>query len=594
MNILRVIEGEKYLLKGIGVSDGIVIGKAYLLGRNNTQIAKRYIKKSEINEEIQRFIDAVSESISQLLDIKRRAKYDVKSDHLFILDTHLMILRDDVMIDDIVTSIQEKNVSAEWAIKNFLDRFTRLFEKIGDEYFKGKKTDIEHIAIRMINNLTGLSQESLSEVKEPVVIIANDLTPSDTLQIDRKKVLGFVTDVGGHTSHTAILAAALSIPAVVGLKDITSRVSSGDAIIIDGSEGIVVVRPGKEIFKKYLKRQQKYKYYEKELFKLRDSLSETIDGYRVKLMANIGHSEEVLSAINYGAEGVGLYRTEYGFMNRKRLPTEEELFSDYRMVAERLTPMPVIIRTIDIGGDKFIPHMDIARKTNPALGLRAIRLCLSYVKIFKAQLRGILRASNYGNLKIMYPMISDMDELTRAKEILEEVKDELRKNGAPFDENIQTGITVETPSAAIIADHLAKEVDFFSIGTNDLIQYSMAADRGDEQVSYLYQPFHPAILRLVQGIILSANRENIDVAVCGGMGSDPNSVFILMGLGRIQSLSMDSHAIPKIKKLIQVITIKEAGDAAKRVLTFRSAKEISCFISSYIRDNFSCGFEWNN
>ncbi len=573
---------QDYTMRGIAASPGIAIGRVYILDRTKPCILRHAIADSHIENEIQRFNQALEKSKAQLMEIREKAKKDIGSNHLYILDAHIMMLKDVTLVENTINFIRGEKVNAEWALKESLEGFLKKFENISDEYISGRKKDIEQVVYRILRNMIGHHLESLADLEEPVIIVAHDLTPADTIQMKREKVLGFATDAGGKTSHTGIMASAFEIPAVVGLKNITEKAKNGDSIIVDGIDGSVILAPDADTFQSFLKKQQRFKYYEKELLKSKDLPAITKDGHRVKLMSNIEYSDEVDLAIRYGAEGVGLYRTEYLYMNKDGLPTEEEHFLDYKKVAMRIKNSYSIIRTLDLGGDKFISESKSDREDNPALGLRGIRLCLNRTDIFKTQLKGILRASHYGKLKLMYPMISSVDELRDANRILEEVKDELKSKGIPFDSEIEVGAMIETPSASVITDLLSEEVDFFSIGTNDLIQYTLAMDRINEQVAYLYQPLHPAVLRMLKNIISSAEKTGIPVSICGMMGGDNIHILILLGMGRIESISMDPHSIPKVKKFIRQIKYEDALRVAHEILKLKSTDDVKKYLNEEI------------
>jgi phosphotransferase system enzyme I (PtsI) len=567
------------ILKGISASPGIAIGSVYILDRAKPCILRHGITDSHIENEISRFKQALEKSKLQLNEVREKAKKGLGANHLYILDAHIMILKDAALIENTIQIIRGKKVNAEWALKESMEGFLKKFEEITDEYISSRKKDIEEAVYRVLRNMIGYHQESLADLEEPVIIVAHDLTPSDTIQMKREKVLGFATDAGGKTSHTGIMASAFEIPAVVGLKNITEKVKNGDLIIVDGIDGSVLLNPHEDSFQLFLKKQQRFKFYEKELLKAKDLPAITKDGQRVKLMSNIEYSDEVNLAVGYGAEGIGLYRTEYLYINKEVLPTEEEHFLDYKKVATCIKDSYSIIRTLDLGGDKFVFDQKSDNENNPALGLRGIRLCMDRVDIFKAQLKGILRASKYGKLKLMYPMISGIDELREANQILKDVKDELRFKGIPFDPDIEVGAMIETPSASLIIDLLSNEVEFFSIGTNDLIQYTLATDRINEQVAYLYQPLHPAVLRILKNIISSAEKSGKPVSICGMMGSDPIHTLIILGMGHIESISMDPHSIPKIKKFIRSIKYEDAVRIADEVLKLGSIKEIKEYLN---------------
>ena len=572
-------------LTGIGASRGIAIGKIYLLDRSKICVLKYEIQEEEINKEIKRFKEAVAQSMKQLNKIKEKAKKNIDSKFLGIIDSHMMILQDDLLVSDTTDKIKNEMINAEWVFQDSMKQLRNVFLKMDDEYLRERERDIDHVGNLILRNLVGHDQESVADLNEKAIIVSHDLAPSDVVQMKKDKVLGFVTEAGGKTSHVSIMAASFEIPAVVGLKDIIEKAKQGDQIIIDGEEGIVIINPTKDEFEDYLKKHQTFKYHEKELLKIKDLKAETKDGFSVKLMANIETNLEITLAKRQGAQGVGLFRTEYLFLNRDDLPSEEEHFQLYKETVESFAPHPVIIRTLDAGGDKINPKLN-KTETNPALGLRAIRYSLSQLGIFKEQLRAILRASHFGNVKIMYPLVSGLEEIQKANEILEEVKEDLSRDGIPFKKNIEVGIMIETPSAAVIADMLANAVDFFSIGTNDLIQYVLAIDRTNEMVAPLYQPLHPSVLRLIQIVLKSAEKADIEVSVCGSMGGNPLSALVLLGLGKIDSISMYAHSLPKIKKMIRNISLKDAKDISNHALSLSTFKEINDYVSVEVAKRF--------
>ncbi|MDX1777436.1 MAG: phosphoenolpyruvate--protein phosphotransferase, partial [Thermodesulfobacteriota bacterium] len=506
------------------------------------------------------------------------------------IDAQLLILDDKLLIENIITTIREKMIDAASAVKETIHGLSRTFDDVGDEYLRERKTDIDYIGERITRNILGRKREDLSTIQEPSIIVAHDLSPADTANLDTQVVMGFVTNAGGKTSHTAIMARALEIPSVVGLKKITSEVTSGETIIVDGTIGVVITRPTSETLWKYREKKQRYEQLEKELFQFKDLPAETPDGFQVKLLANIELVEELSSIREHGAEGIGLYRTEFLYLNRKELPTEEEHFNIYKKVIETVSPHPVTIRTFDLGGDKFLSRPDLVEEMNPVMGLRAIRFCLKEVSIFKTQLRALLKASVFGELKILFPMISGLREISQIKEILEELKVELHKEGVAYNPDIKIGIMIEIPSAATIADLLAKEVDFFSIGTNDLIQYTLAIDRVNENVSYLYNPLHPAVLRLVRNVVDAAHSTGISVAMCGEMAGEPLYLPILLGLG-IDELSMNPLCILKIKKILRSISYHDAQQLAAQVDQFKTATEIENFMQQELNKRLQDEFQ---
>ncbi len=553
------------IYRGIMASPGIVIGRAYLLDRRKVVVAGRGIEEITVKAEVARFKKAVELSKAQLEELKKRVSKGLGKSHLYILDTHIMLLEDKMLVDGAVKRIKESRINAEGALKDTITAISLKFDMIEDEYLRGRKHDVEQIGERILRNLVGHKQESLAEIKDEAVIIAHDLAPSDTLVMRKDKILGFATDAGSRTSHTAILARSLGIPAAVGLENITAAVKTGDVVILDGIHGVVIVDPDEQTFLDYLKRHRKYKYFEHELEKLKTLPAETLDGHVVHLQGNIELPEEVSSVEDHGGTGIGLYRTEFLFMNRPNLPSEEEHYQAYRQVAERAHPHEVVIRTFDLGGDKIGLAGEFETEANPALGLRAIRFSLHKRDIFKTQLRGILRATAHGDIKILLPMISGLEELRETKSVLEEVKAGLRSEGIAFNEQIEIGVMIEIPSAALIADLLAKEAAFFSVGTNDLIQYTLAIDRLNEHVAYMYEPLDPAVLRLLRRVADAAQQQNIPLAMCGEMAGDPLYAAILIGMG-FQRLSMNVASISWVKKVVRSVRMQDAVELASLVM----------------------------
>jgi phosphotransferase system enzyme I (PtsI) len=546
-------------------SPGIVIGRAYLLDRRKVVVAGRRIEDVSVKDEVARFRKAVELSKAQLVDLKKRFTKGVGKSHLYILETHIMLLDDKMLVDGAVKRIKESLLNAEGALKETIAAIGEKFDTIEDEYLRERKHDVEQVGERILRNLVGHKQESLADIKDEAVIIAHDLAPSDTLMMRKDKILGFATDAGSRTSHTVILARSLGLPAAVGLENITASVKTGDVVILDGIHGVVIVDPDEETFLEYLKKQQKYKYFEQELEKLKTLPAETLDGHVIQLQGNIELPEEVMSAAEHGGTGIGLYRTEFLFLNRQALPTEEEHYNAYRHVAERAAPHEVVIRTLDVGGDKVGLPDGFEKEANPALGLRAIRFCLQKRDIFKTQLRGILRASVNDNIRMLVPMTSGLTELHETKKMVEEVKAELRSEGKAFNEAVPIGVMIEIPSAALIADLLAREADFFSVGTNDLIQYTLAIDRQNEHVAYMYEPLDPAVLRLLHRVSAAAREENIPLAMCGEMAGDPLYAAILLGMG-FQRLSMNVASIPWVKKVVRSVRMRDAIELATLVM----------------------------
>jgi len=565
-------------LQGIAVSQGIIIGKARLIDRSKQKIIYQYlINGKEINREVERFKEALKLTKEQIIDSKNRMSEKIR-EHSFILDAHLMIVDDSMVSDATIKTILEEKINAEWALKKSIQKIRQLFEEIDYEYIRDRINDVENIAERILRNLAGKEQDSLSKINERVIIVAHDLSPADTSELNTSMVMGFITDMGGKTSHTAIMAQALKIPAVVGLESVTNHVQDGTLLIVDGYKGEIIIGPDDDTIIAYQEKKIYYDRYISSILRLSHLPAETVDGHRMSVKANIEFLEEVAAAKDHGAEGIGLYRTEYLYLLSKEIPTEEELFEDYRQVAEIISPYPVTIRTLDLGGDKFLSTQGFAGEINPALGLRAVRFCLKEPKIFKSQLRAILRASAYGRIQVMFPMISGLQELLDVKDILHEVMNDLEKEHIEYDHNIKVGVMIEVPSAVTVADILAKHVDFFSIGTNDLIQYALAIDRGNEHVSYMYEPYHPAVIRMIIQVVKAAKDSGIEVSLCGEMAGDPFCTALLLGIG-IDELSMNANGIPSLKKLIRSLSREEAVKDVRDILQLTTSREVKKFIA---------------
>jgi phosphotransferase system enzyme I (PtsI) len=567
--------GARKVLSGVGVTPGIAIGKAYQVDRGKIPVAYDYLPSAaEVEKEIQRFQAAVEKAEADLEKIKAKMAGEF-SEHAYILDTHLLILRDRMLFDETVRIIREHQVNAEWALKQALEEARRLFARIDDEYIRGRISDVDYVATHVLGNLTGKTPESVAGIKERVIIVANDLSPADTIQLQIEKTLAFVTNVGGKTSHTAIIARSLDIPAVVGLERVTEEVRSGDILVVDGMAGVVIVEPDDELLNYYYERQYQLETYQKEVARCAKLPAETEDGYHVRVEANIELLEEVVAVLDNGAEGIGLYRTEYLYLNREAPPDEETLYWTYREVAEIVYPETVTIRTLDLGPDKFSFHRQRTRESNPALGLRAIRLCLREEELFRTQLRAILRVSGVTrNVRIMFPMISGVSELRAARMVLDDVRDSLVRGGFSVDDELKIGIMIEIPSAVTIADQLAREVDFFSVGTNDLVQYALAIDRVNEHVAHLYEPLHPAILRMIKQVVDAGHRAGISTSLCGEMAGEALYIPILLGL-ELDSLSMNPLAIPRVKKIIRSASLEECKIYLREVLDLPTAGEIN-------------------
>jgi len=561
------------IFEGIAASPGFVVGKIYLFDLEDTAITPRTIEVKEIGLEIARFEDALIETRKELLRIRQdladRAGRKVSD----FFDAHLLVVEDRSLIAEVVKGIEEKKLNAEYIFQKVIKEYTKAFLQIKDDYIKERLSDIQDVARRVLHNLTGKKRSDLASLEEEVVVIAHDLAPSDTALMHQENVIGFATDIGGRTSHTAIMARSLAIPAVVGLGNISTAVHNGDPVVVDGTTGRVIVFPSRTTMAKINREKQDLARFESKLKELKSLPAETTDGFRVTLAANIEMPADLPAVTAHGGEGVGLYRTEYFYLNRTDVPDEEEQFQAYNQVAKKLNPASVIIRTLDLGGDKFNSALDIPREINPFMGWRAIRFCLERQDIFKAQLRAILRASCQKNVKVMFPMISGYTELERVLKIWEETKNDLKREGIPFYPDMEVGIMIEIPSAVVVADTLARMVDFFSIGTNDLIQYTLAVDRVNEKIAYLYDPLDPAVLKLIHQVIDIGHQNNIWVGMCGEMAGDILSVPILLGLG-LDEFSVSPVMIPEVKKVITSLRLSDARKLASTVLQYRSADKI--------------------
>lgn len=573
------------VLKGIAVSPGIAFGKVYLLDHSEVQTPVYNLEQpSQIVSEIKRFRLAVKKSREQLLEIKKSLS-EREIEPFFILDVHLLILKDKTLLNTTIDNIRNRKANAEWALKMTLDRYRDMFSKIEDSYLKERISDVQYVCERILRNLVGNKVVKVSEIEERALIVSRDLSPADTVQMKMESVLGFATDMGGKTSHTAIVARSLGIPAVVGLERITREVRNNDEIIIDGCDGFVIVNPDPDVLKRYEEKKRHYEILEEDLLREAHLPAVTLDNHKVEIGANIEFVEEISTAVAHGAEGIGLYRTEFIYINREHLPTESEHLGNYRKVIESTGLKWSTIRTFDLGGDKFISDPRVAEELNPVMGLRAIRFCLQEVELFKVQLRAILRASIYGKTRILFPMISGLEEIQKVKAILEEVKGQLAAESIPIGNDIELGIMIEVPSAVVVAESLAREVDFFSIGTNDLIQYTLAIDRVNERVSYLYDPLHPAILKLIKFIVEAAHNAGISAAICGEMAGDTAFTLILLGLG-LDELSMNPLAIPRVKKIIRNSTLEESKALLREAMKFTTASAIEDFVRGYMSKRF--------
>jgi len=577
------------MLTGIPVSKGISIGEAHILDRSKLSVLKQTIDSNEIDKEIIRFRIAIEQTKKQMQDTKKKAS-EVADKYSIILDTYTLLLDDDILVNDTISKIRIDKINAEWAITETLNKSLRLFDNINDDYLKGKKDDLELVVHGVIKNLLGHSQNALTDIQKPVILITHTLSPADTIAIPRQYVLGLATEIGGKTSHVGIFASALGLPAVVGIQSLTTKINTGDKIIIDGLNGYVITNPTKQTLEYYKAKKLEHIQYEKKLLINIERPAITTDGNHIRLMANIESANEVKALKKFGAEGVGLYRTEFLYLTSQNFPSERDLYENFKKAAQEITPDPIIIRTLDIGMDKQPTFLKSNDEENPALGLRGIRLSLAKPELFSIQLRAILRASFYGNVKIMYPMISDVQEIIQANSLLNKVKDQMRGEQIPFSEDIEIGAVIETPSAVICAEQILKEVDFISVGTNDLIQYILAVDRMNEQVAHLYQPYNPAILKALKNVFDIAQLAGKKVSICGELGGDPLATLFLLGLSNLDSLSMDPHSIPHIKKIICQSDMNDARLFSKQLLNLNTTTEINCFLNDEMRKRYPLDF----
>lgn len=568
-------------MKGLGVSQGIVIGKAFIIEKRAVNI--NMVQVNDAANEVNRLRAAIDICMQQIEEMYLKTLKDVGEKEAMIFKSHEMMLEDDAFISEVEMKINTDKVNAEYALNETANLYIKMFENIEDEYLRERADDIKDVIDRILRTLLGINTKDFSNMEEDSIIVAKDLTPSDTAQFDRTKVSAMITEMGGKTSHAAIMARIMGIPTVVGIEGIADKVKNDDIVICDGKTGKVIINPSEKQKKYYLHKKDKEIEISKQLKKQIGLSTITRDGFKVELSSNISTPFDVMSALDNDAEGIGLFRSEFIFMNRDCQPTEEEQFDEYKEVLVKMGNKPVIIRTLDIGGDKELSYLEIPKEMNPFLGYRAIRFCLVNTDMFKTQLKAILRASIYGNVKIMFPMISTMKELKDAKKIYEEAKEELRQQGIAFKDDIEIGIMIEIPSAAIISDLLAKEVDFFSIGTNDLIQYTMAVDRMNSNLAHLYSQYHPALLRLIKSIIKNAHDAGIWVGMCGEAAGDPKLIPVLVGMG-LDEFSMNAPAILRARYIIRELNKKEMEQIAENTLNLETAMEVESYLSNIFAD----------
>ena len=566
-------EAAPLTLQGIGVSSGVATGPVFLLTTEEDRVVERAITEEEIAREIARFEESLIATRRQLHEIQRQVSEAIGQESASIFDAHLLVVDDRSLVEEVIRGLSLHKKNVESVLRVVADRYAQALLRVEDDYLRERAVDVRDVTRRILRNLSGGTSTSLARLQQPCIVVAHDLAPSEAAVINKEKVIAFATDLGSPTSHTAIMARALGIPAIVGLRDISVRVSAGDQVLLDGSKGVFIIRPTHEDLEQYGKVEASRRTIQHNLAQLRHVPAETLDGYHVQLSANIELPSDLDSVIEHGASGVGLFRTEYLYLSRKTLPTEEEQTAIYTEVAERLKPAHVVIRTLDLGGDKFVSHVKMPQEVNPFMGWRAIRFCLAQPEIFKTQLRAILRASRVGNVKIMYPMVSNLEEVLKANALLDECRAELRAKGQPFDEDLDVGLMIEIPSAALTANLLAAHADFFSLGTNDLVQYTLAVDRVNERIAYLYQPTHPAIIRLIKNTIDAGHQQGIWTGICGEMAGNPLMVPLLIGLG-VDEFSVSPSLVPMVKDVVRKLKFSEAESLAETVLRMESASDI--------------------
>ncbi|MBQ5075406.1 phosphoenolpyruvate-protein phosphotransferase PtsI [Klebsiella pneumoniae] len=575
------------MISGILASPGIAFGKALLLKEDEIVIGRKKISADKVDQEVERFLSGRAKASAQLEVIKTKAGETFGEEKEAIFEGHIMLLEDEELEQEIIALIKDKHMTADAAANEVIDGQATALEELDDEYLKERAADVRDIGKRLLRNILGLAIIDLSAIQDEVILVAADLTPSETAQLNLKKVLGFITDAGGRTSHTSIMARSLELPAIVGTGSITAQVKNGDYLILDAVNNQVLINPSNEQIEALRSLQAQVAEEKAELAKLKDLPAITLDGHQVEVCANIGTVRDVEGAERNGAEGVGLYRTEFLFMDRDALPTEEEQFAAYKAVAEACGSQAVIVRTMDIGGDKELPYMNFPKEENPFLGWRAVRIAMDRKEILRDQVRAILRASAFGKLRIMFPMIISVEEVRALKKEIEIYKQELRDEGKAFDESIEIGVMVETPAAATIARHLAKEVDFFSIGTNDLTQYTLAVDRGNDMISHLYQPMSPSVLNLIKQVIDASHAEGKWTGMCGELAGDERATLLLLGMG-LDEFSMSAISIPRIKKIIRNTNFEDAKVLAEQALAQPTTDELMTLVNKFIEEKTIC------
>ncbi len=577
MNTNRFMESKEIKLSGISASPGICIGKAYLVGREGVDVVKKYpVAEQNLSKEIKRFKSAVKKTKDELQGIIDNFPEDFRQ-NVNILETHALLLKDKMLYGSTIETIEKENVNAEWALKMVVSRIKSMFDDMSDDYFRERGADIVHVSDRIMRNLVGQEQVNIGEINKRVILVAHDLSPAQTSQIHLERIMGFITERGGKASHTGIIAQTLEIPAVLGIGKQIGIIRHEDIIIVDGSEGAVIVNPSDETLIRYEEKISEYEARKARMTREAHLPAKTLDDFVLSVMGNIELPEEVVSVLDYGGDGIGLYRTEFQYLSRPTFPDEMELFEKYKDVVDVMGDRPITIRTLDINGDKALAKGNKVHEINPALGLRAIRYCLKKPDIFMTQLRAILRVAAYGNVRLLFPFISGVEEIRETKKLLCEAAESLHRDGVVFNKDFEIGVMIEVPSAVIVADVLAREVDFFSIGTNDLIQYALAIDRGNFEVAHMYQPMHPAILRMLKHVADVAAKNRIKLYMCGEMASEPLYVPLLLGMGFVE-LSMNPQSIPLVKKMVRLLPLKDCKNFLKRVLTLAEISKINQLI----------------
>ncbi|MCB9541007.1 MAG: phosphoenolpyruvate--protein phosphotransferase [Myxococcales bacterium] len=574
----------RQLLHGLGVAPGYAIGRAHLVERRQLRVPRYHIAPEDIDAELIRFDAALDESEAQIKALKTRLQ-EAGEEHYLILDAHQLMLRDEMLVDGVRQTVRAQFINAEWALKKVLRGIKQVFDNIDDEYFRERRSDVDFVGDRLMRTLLGRAQPNLDEAGHSAIIVAYDLSPADTVTLTRSPVLGFVTEAGGRTSHTAIIARSFELPAVVAVEGLVDTVGSGDRLIIDGTSGLIIVEPTPDEIARYQALQQSYSAQRARLDEVRHHAATTADGVRITIRGNIERPAETRIVLDHGAEGVGLYRTEYLYMNRDALPDEEEQYAHYRQVLEECGPAGATIRTLDIGGDKMIEPMRINGEANPVMGLRAIRFCFREPEMFRTQLRALLRASAHGNLRLMVPLISGVDDVRRVAELIAECRAALDAEGHAMAERVPFGVMIELPAAVMLADWIAEEVDFFSIGTNDLVQYSLAVDRANRHVAHLYNPLHPAIIRQLRHVVAAAMAAGIELSLCGEMAGEALAAPVLIGLG-LRTLSMNATSVPLIKAMVRDLRVSECEKLCAEIATLRTAAEVDARVRAAAREMF--------